>query len=128
MGEFDCYCALCSGPLYEVQIGSSSRARLNRRRRRVSKKLAAIEAGQSFDSFDSDSEHESDEEVDGEDGDGDDDDDVYEQEERRSYDPEIATEERVGWVEDLRVLGVNGNGEDLRYVIRVAFYSVVQNI
>lgn len=83
----------------------------------MARKLAAIEAGQSFDSFDSDSdsEHESDKASDHDENDADgddDDDDVYEEDEQRSYDPEIATEERVGWVEDIRVLGVNGD----RYV------------
>ncbi|GLI76996.1 hypothetical protein PoHVEF18_005278 [Penicillium ochrochloron] len=111
MGEFDCYCALCSGPLSAVQIGSSSRTHLNRRRRRLSRKLAAIEEGRSFNSFDSDSdsEYESDENLDGEDGNGEGGEDVYEQDEWRSYDPEIATEEMVGWVGDLRVLGVSGD-------------------
>jgi hypothetical protein len=84
----------------------------------VLKKLAAIEAGQSFHSFDSDSdsEHESDkasftanEDDNGEEEEEEEEDDVYEDDERRSYDPEIATEERVGWVEDIRVLGVNGD-------------------
>jgi hypothetical protein len=80
----------------------------------VSKKLAAIEAGRSFDSFVTDSEHESDEEGDGEEGeqvDGDEEEVVYDQDEVRSYDPEIATKERVEWVEDVRVLGVNKDGD-----------------
>lgn len=43
----------------------------------------------------------------GDDEDDGEEEDVYEDDERRSYDPEIATEERLGWVEDIRGLGLN---------------------
>ncbi|KAJ5355395.1 uncharacterized protein N7496_012607 [Penicillium cataractarum] len=110
MGEFDCYCLLCSGPLVPCDIGSTSRARLTQRRRRIAKKLLAIEEGRSFDSFASDSDEEAghDSESDCQEGDGDG--EVWEQDERRSYDPDVAGNELVGWVEDIRVLGVDGGG------------------
>jgi hypothetical protein len=111
MGEFDCYCLLCSGPLVPCDIGSTSRGPLNRRRRRIWKKLQAIEEGRSFDSFASDSEHESGSDCqDGDDPDGSDG-EVWEQDERRSYDPDVASNERIGWVEDVRVLGMAMKGE-----------------
>lgn len=99
MGEFDCYCFLCSGPLVPCEVGSTSPGWLNRRRRRVKQKLDAIEAGHSFDSLDSGSEHESDN-YSG-------DEDIYIDDERRSYDPDIATAERVDWINQVRVLGLN---------------------
>lgn len=110
MGEFDCYCLLCSGPLVPCDIGSASRGHLTRRRRRICKKLRAIEEGRSFDSFASDSERESGSDQDGDHQDGSDG-EVWEQDERRSYDPDVATSERVEWVEDVRVLGMAMKGE-----------------
>ncbi|OOQ83361.1 hypothetical protein PEBR_34936 [Penicillium brasilianum] len=114
MGEFDCYCLLCSGPLVPCDIGSTSRGHLTRRRRRICKKLRAIEEGRSFDSFASDSEHDSGSDQDGDDPDGSDG-EVWEQDERRSYDPDVATSERIEWVEDVRVLGMamkKGEGDE----------------
>lgn len=100
MPEFDCYCFLCSGPLVACNVGSTSRGHLNRRRRRVERKLLAIEAGKSFDSFSSDSDHDSDFH-------SGDDDEVYVQDERRSYDPDLATAERIDWLLQVKVLGLN---------------------
>lgn len=71
-----------------------------------------------FDWFDNDSEHELDVDSNkaneyGGNGQNEDDwhDYVYEQDERRSYDPEIATEERIARVTRVRVLGVNASVE-----------------
>lgn len=106
MGEFDCYCILCSGPLASIEIGSKKRGWLNKRRRRLRQKLHARERGHSFDSFESGSEHESDRDSD-QDPDQEPDEEVYFDEERRSYDPDVVTEERIGWVREVRALGWN---------------------
>ncbi|RMJ21780.1 hypothetical protein PHISP_07351 [Aspergillus sp. HF37] len=66
----------------------------------VERKLRAIEAGQSFDSFSSGSDHDWD-------AYSDDEEEVYFQDERRSYDPEIATVERTDWLVQVQVLGLN---------------------
>ena len=118
MGEFDCYCMLCSGPLVPIETGSKKRGWLNRRRRRLRRKVHARDRGHSFDSFDSGSEHESDR-----DSDQDPDEEVYFDEERRSYDPDVATEERVAWVREVRVLGWNGGVDGGRKCVMTRWFA-----
>jgi hypothetical protein len=96
MGNFDCYCFLCSGPLFEPQLGSASPRALTKRRQRVEKKRLALKSKVWYNSDSSESEEESEEE---------DEDDEFE--ERASYDPELATEERTDWIQYLQVLGFN---------------------
>lgn len=102
MGDFDCYCFLCSGPLFEPQLGSASPQALRKRRQRVEEKRLALKAGLRYVSDSSESE-------DGGEEENEDDEEIDEYEERTSYDPELATEERTDWIQYLRVLGFNPN-------------------
>jgi hypothetical protein len=100
MGTSECYCALCQGPLgaRHVELGSTSRGHLNRRRRRVSRPRQAKEAGQEFDLVASDSEHDSDPFSDDEEN------DFYED---CRFDPHLVSEERTEWLDEYQALGLN---------------------
>lgn len=102
MGDFDCYCFLCSGPLFEPELGSASPRALMKRRQRVEEKRLALKAGLRYVSDSSESKDDDEEE-------NEDDEEIDEYEERNSYDPELATEERTAWIQYLRVLGFNSN-------------------
>lgn len=102
MGEFDCYCCLCSGPLIGPwEYGSSLPGALQRRRRKVERKRLALAAGEPYDSDDSDPDKYEEE------GDDEEDQDIDESEERHLYDPELVTNESTAWIGRLRVLGFN---------------------
>lgn len=134
MGEFDCYCALCCGPLVFPDIGSSCKAALQFRDWRLQQQLNARRAGEEYesddDAYDEYLENGGSGSEDGGDGGGenggDSPDDVQGTEggegaeeaeveewwidqEKQNYDPRIVSEESVQWVMRVRGLGYNLN-------------------
>lgn len=103
MGSWDCFCAICGGPLVAPAVSRKPRSArfLDRWARKAEQRR---ERGLPDDA----SVHS---DTDGSDGEQDDDDDDAESlgagEEDGEYDPEIISEEQVGWTETLYVLGLN---------------------
>jgi hypothetical protein len=122
MGSFDCYCAICGGPLHHnLQFGSKSAKALVRRKKRVEKEKRRRDGETDLPNSDDDDEGLKDdsegaisstEMVDREesaDGDGEDDEDFDPWEEDRSYNPELVSETSTEWVGECRCLGFNAD-------------------
>ena len=105
MGSWDCYCFVCSGPIFSVPPGSNSPRRLKRRRQKVERKRLALAAGHEYDP--DESEPEDGNAQDDEDYEDDEDDDVDSEDQDFSYDPELAPSAKLEWLNDVRVLGIN---------------------
>lgn len=104
MGSWDCYCAICGGPLGGVEV--SRKPRTARFRRKWAKAKKRRERGLSDDE-DMGSEGEPDEDA-GVSDEGEPDDDTESLDsfdEDNAYDPEVISEQEVSWVESLYVLG-----------------------
>lgn len=94
MGSWDCYCAICGGPFVGVDVSRKPRtARFRRRWARAKKR----QEGDLSDDEDVSSEGEPD----------DDNESLNSFEEDNEYDPEVVSEQEVGWIESLHVLGFN---------------------
>ncbi|KAM0430870.1 hypothetical protein ACHAPT_005502 [Fusarium lateritium] len=102
MGEFDCYCAICSAALNDnVEIGSRQPRALKRRRELVRRKREGLppddpESDEGSDKAPSDDESE----------------DWYEDEEDAQYDPELVSEESLEWLAEVSCLGFNPSALD----------------
>jgi hypothetical protein len=94
MSSYDVYCAICGCSLVGGEMGSNAPGALRRRRAIVARTRAARERG------DPDPESEDEDERE-------DDDDWWPEEEDRSYDPELVSEESLGWLTEGRCLGIN---------------------
>jgi hypothetical protein len=105
MGSFDCYCALCGGPLYHtLEFGLDSAKALARRKRRLEK--AKRRRARETDLPDSEDETEgatSDTEEDGEEEEY----DAWEQ--HHCYNPELVSNGSTEWVGNCRCLGFNAD-------------------
>ena len=104
-GSFDCYCALCRGPLYHsLEFGLDSAKALARRKRRLEK--AKRRRARETDLPDSEDETEgatSDTEEDGEEEEY----DAWEQ--HHCYNPELVSNGSTEWVGNCRCLGFNAD-------------------
>lgn len=103
-GFFDCYCAICGGPLNSnrAQIGSSSPSALARRHKLVSKTCAIIRRDEGRGLHTVDVEYE-DEDKPGSD------DDWCQEDEDCSYDPALVNQNTLRWLNDVVCLGYNPN-------------------
>ncbi|KAK2766097.1 hypothetical protein FQN54_007612 [Arachnomyces sp. PD_36] len=108
MGSFDIFCAVCSGSLKGVQIGSTNPRSLRRRHRHVNRWLRRYEAGIRHVSYEVE-QQESEDEQSEKSGDEEGDDDEVENDEdyEYSYDPELVDEESVEWLDCFGCLGFN---------------------
>ncbi|KAF2002070.1 hypothetical protein P154DRAFT_562204 [Amniculicola lignicola CBS 123094] len=109
MGSWDCYCAICGGPLGTgLERGATSATALKLRRRRVEKKRARLLKG-----GDASSEHDESSDVEMDEGDesvypkDDDGTEIDLWNEKHSYDPELLNDDRVGWLIEGRAIGFN---------------------
>jgi hypothetical protein len=101
MGGWDCYCALCSGPLStdSVEYGCNDKETLKERRRRIAwkqEKLAEKRRRLDDDSIWQVSEC-----------DDDSDSQIFDYDERTKYDPDKLDSRDVDWIGHCRVLGFN---------------------
>ncbi|KAF2175171.1 hypothetical protein K469DRAFT_743420 [Zopfia rhizophila CBS 207.26] len=116
MGSYDCYCAICGGPLYTVPgIGDKSEKALAKRRRLI-EKAKRRRAGEEVPKSDDEAEKsdratsdaamaDAENETQTQEEDGDEDDWM----EEHSYDPEVISEDELVWLEDCRCLGFNAD-------------------
>lgn len=95
MSNWECYCAICGGPFYEVQITKKSKSARARRRQQQKRDSQLAEKGKGDDSAynNNDEYDENNDEVEGEDG----------------YDAEIINEEETQWVQTLHIIGFDKN-------------------
>ncbi|KAH8812945.1 hypothetical protein F5884DRAFT_786754 [Xylogone sp. PMI_703] len=98
MGSWDCYCAICGGPFYGVEVVTKSKSlRLRRRERQQKQKARLAESKKEASSNDNNTEggeeeeEEQESEVEGEDG----------------YDDKIINEDDAQWTQTLHILGFN---------------------
>jgi hypothetical protein len=118
MGSYDCYCAVCGGPLYHsVQFGSKSAKALARRKRRL-EKAKRRRAGETdlpdseneTDDFDvATSKMEMADGHDAGDGEEEDDEDYDAWEQDHCYNPELVSESSTEWLDNCRCLGFNAD-------------------
>jgi hypothetical protein len=100
MGSFDCYCALCGGPLsHSLAIGFDSAKALARRKRRL-ERAKRRRAGETDLSDSEDETEDSDMEWEGEEEEYDVD---------HCYNPELVSESSTEWVGNCRCLGFNAD-------------------
>ncbi|KAL2126293.1 hypothetical protein VTI74DRAFT_1233 [Chaetomium olivicolor] len=102
MGGFDTYCAICGCSLTGGVVGSTAPSALRRRRRIVARKREALERGDSEYGSDSESENDEDdqEKEEGEE-------EWFADQEDRSYDPELISEQGLEWLYESCCLGLN---------------------
>jgi hypothetical protein len=122
MGSWDCYCAICGGPLGGVQVSGRPRTRGFHRRQalkaRRAERIARGESPGSDDEFKDGEDGTADatiqdvgREDDGEGSDSDESMNFDSEEEDYTLDPEIISENQTVWTDEIRVLGVNSGVE-----------------
>lgn len=136
MGEYDCYCALCCGPLRRPDIGSSCKSALQYRDWRLQRRLNAQRAGDVYESDDDaydeylegggggssggggDGLSDDMQGTEGSEAEESEESEMSEEaeaeewwidEEKQTYDPRIVSEESLEWVMRVRGLGYNLN-------------------
>ncbi|KAF2119682.1 hypothetical protein BDV96DRAFT_642695 [Lophiotrema nucula] len=118
MGSFDCYCAICAGPLgTDLIFGSRGQKPLAKRRQRINKrrrKLAGEDVESSDESEGEDPEkdmEDADVKIDIEESDGEE--EFDEGQEEYSYDPELVAEAETAWTNMCRCIGFNSDAPGL---------------
>jgi hypothetical protein len=126
MGSYDCYCAICGGPLYHsLQFGLKSAKALARRKRRLEKEKRRRAGEENLPDSENELESSDDANSDndmvfpngedaGDGGEADDEEDYDTFEQDFSYNPELVDENSTEWVGNCRCLGFNADAPGVR--------------
>jgi len=108
MGSFDCYCAICAGPLgIGFDLGANTE-KVRAWRRRYIDKQKRRRAGEEVPDSDDEDNPMIDGEQSGAESEGEKEDEEFdEDEESYKYNPEVITEKDTAWLADCRCLGYN---------------------
>jgi hypothetical protein len=111
MGSWECYCAICGGPLGLVpEFGSNNPKALAARRQRIAKRRRRLAGEQGVHENDAEGRDEAKSLLQS--------DNIRPHHEQSSYNPEVIVEKDTEWLENCRFLGYNPDAEgSSKYVV-----------